>query len=397
MTGLLFSCKDIAVLISAFIATIIGLFFLKTETGKPPANKVLGLFLCIQSCASVFSIPLYSYLSFKIDDPTRTLLLGTEEILIVLEAFLLYWYTKILLFKDFSWGNRIYFHLALMSLVIVFAHIQLYRNDLSISLACPSPEKARITVAYALLHLIRCMYAGLCFANIGRYQRLLENKYSNTEKIDLSWLKLLIGGYLVARIGWGLIPVWFVFWYYSGFNFGTVGLVVTQYSFLFDAIWLVTLSALMYFALHYSPRFEGLIDEGNFAAGERYIVKEEHVRRVEDYMCEHKPYLSMNLKSDDLAEKLALPTKTLSIILNTHFKKNFCEFVNHYRVKDATLILSSPQLKDKTILDIAMEVGFNSKSSFNRAFKKETGNTPLKYRQRAFAVTLPPMIRDDRT
>ena len=91
----------------------------------------------------------------------------------------------------------------------------------------------------------------------------------------------------------------------------------------------------------------------------------------------------MDLKLDDLAEKVSLPPKTLSALLNVHYEKNFCEFINHYRISEATTALSDPGLKDKAVLDIAMEVGFHSKSAFNRAFKKETGATPLEYRKKA--------------
>src|SRR5690606_35761056 len=103
----------------------------------------------------------------------------------------------------------------------------------------------------------------------------------------------------------------------------------------FDTTWLLTLGATFYFALQYSLRFEGLKERAAFTPQEKNSIKEEHIRRVEEYMRQHKPYLSMDLKLDDLAEKVSLPPKTLSILLNVHYKKNFCEFINHYRIKEA--------------------------------------------------------------
>ena len=73
--------------------------------------------------------------------------------------------------------------------------------------------------------------------------------------------------------------------------------------------------------------------------------------------------------------------KALSILLNVHYEKNFCEFINHHRVTEAASMLTNPALKGKGVLEIAMEVGFHSKSAFNRSFKKQTGVTPLEYRQ----------------
>lgn len=133
-------------------------------------------------------------------------------------------------------------------------------------------------------------------------------------------------------------------------------------------------------------RFEELKERAAFTPQERNSLKEEHVHRVEECMRKHKPYLSMDLKLDDLAKKVSLPPKTLSILLNVHYKKNFCEFINHYRIKQAASFLSNAQLKNTPVLNIAMEVGFNSKSAFNRSFKREIGVTPLKYRQRAIGA-----------
>jgi AraC-like DNA-binding protein len=261
-------------------------------------------------------------------------------------------------------------------------------NDVAtlLDLSAMTEGKARLILGYELMVLTRAAYAALCFINIKRYQQLLADKYSHTDKLDLTWLKLLVGGYLITRIGHSLTLLTVLALYYSGHGLASVNLVAPLYTFIFDTTWLLTLSAIFYFALQYSSRFEGLKERTDFSTKEKNSVKEEHIRRVEEYMREHKPYLSADLKLDDLAQKMSLPPKTLSILLNVHYKMNFCEFINHYRIKEATSILADSRLKGKPILDIATEVGFNSKSAFNRSFKKETDVTPLEYRQTAIAT-----------
>jgi AraC-like DNA-binding protein len=241
--------------------------------------------------------------------------------------------------------------------------------------------EAVLIALHAFSQLIRCVYACLCFINITRYRRLLEDQYSNIRKLDLSWLNLLVGSYLVVRIGWSLVPASLLYLYLTGQEVWRATLVIPFYGFVFDTIWMITTIVTLYFAMQYSPRFEGLKEKTDFSAAEKNSVKPEHARRIEEYMARHKPYLAVDLKLDDLAGKLALPSKTLSILLNVHYKKNFCEFINHSRIREAASILADPRLKEKSVLDIAMEVGFNSKSAFNRSFKRETGATPLKYRQ----------------
>lgn len=91
------------------------------------------------------------------------------------------------------------------------------------------------------------------------------------------------------------------------------------------------------------------------------------------------PLLSM----PKLADAIGATPNQLSHVLNQHLGKSFFDFVNEVRVDEASrLLIEEP---NRTILDIATEVGFNSKSTFNQAFKKITGHTPSNYRQNNFA------------
>lgn len=89
-------------------------------------------------------------------------------------------------------------------------------------------------------------------------------------------------------------------------------------------------------------------------------------------------YLDASLSLPKLAKHIAVSPSYISQTLNEHIGMNFFDYVNHYRVAAAKLQLSSTET---TVLEIAMNVGFNAKSSFYTAFKKETQLTPLQYRQ----------------
>jgi AraC-like DNA-binding protein len=73
----------------------------------------------------------------------------------------------------------------------------------------------------------------------------------------------------------------------------------------------------------------------------------------------------------------------LSFILNDHLKSNFNDYINWYRIEEAKKILESSEAEDKTIGAIAIDVGFNSQTTFYKTFKKYTGITPHKYRKEA--------------
>lgn len=96
-------------------------------------------------------------------------------------------------------------------------------------------------------------------------------------------------------------------------------------------------------------------------------------------MVVEKLYRNPELTLSDLASYLGTNPSLLSKIINRSFDKNFNDFVNQYRVLEVKEQLSNPELAHLTIMSLAYDAGFNSKATFNRAFKKFTGDNPRKY------------------
>jgi len=106
---------------------------------------------------------------------------------------------------------------------------------------------------------------------------------------------------------------------------------------------------------------------------------EQDLLLVSEYMDTTKPYLDSELSLQKLAIGLHLPEKRLSLLINKHIGKHFFDYVNEFRINEAkSLLKEQPGL---TVLEILYQVGFNSKSSFYTAFKKETFQTPTNYRK----------------
>ncbi len=108
--------------------------------------------------------------------------------------------------------------------------------------------------------------------------------------------------------------------------------------------------------------------------------EEYYVKKLQEFMIKEKPYLREELTLQDLSDELSLSTHHLSMILNIHFKQNFYNFINSYRVDEVKQKLINADYNDQNILTIAYNSGFNSKSTFNTMFKKFTGKTPKEYR-----------------
>ena len=91
-------------------------------------------------------------------------------------------------------------------------------------------------------------------------------------------------------------------------------------------------------------------------------------------------YQNPELSLSSLAGKLELTTHELSRIINTVLKKSFNDFINEYRVGGVVQKMQDPAYDHITLLGIAYESGFNSKSTFNRIFKQMTGKSPVEYK-----------------
>ena len=107
---------------------------------------------------------------------------------------------------------------------------------------------------------------------------------------------------------------------------------------------------------------------------------EEHYQTVLKLMVEEKLYRNPALNMKLLAEKANLSNGYLSQIINQKEGKNFYDFVNTYRIEEVKMHLLDPNYAHYSILGIGLEAGFKSKSTFNTAFKKMTGQTPTAFK-----------------
>lgn len=231
-------------------------------------------------------------------------------------------------------------------------------------------------------------YAAFITRKLVRYRARLKDLFASTERRELGW------------IGW--VATVFAFdqasTYVSDFLEATegAGFYGTPVSDLVD---LVLFWALALWAARQMPglRDEALLVAENaevpaqsngFESGapmEKYgrsaltgEMRENLAARIERAMADEKLYLDPNLSLRKLASHLREHANYVSQVINTTLESTFFDYVNRWRINAA---LSRVKNDDETILKIAYEVGFNSRSSFYTAFKKETGKTPTEYRR----------------
>lgn len=221
-----------------------------------------------------------------------------------------------------------------------------------------------------------------------RYKKFLQTNFSNIDKLSFNWMRFLAFGLIILLSG-ALILVLL----YELFSFP-----LSLYG-IFAVIVLLFVNVLGFRGIKHSTIFNQTIIPYNHAQPEElptttkedtsyanYGLKQDDAvalsGKLKTYMETEQPYINMDLTLKDLASALDTYPHYITQVLNTVFNQNFYDFINTYRVEEVQRRLHDPQFKNLTILAVAYDCGFNSKSSFNRIFKQKTGLTPSEYRNR---------------
>jgi len=218
-----------------------------------------------------------------------------------------------------------------------------------------------------------------------KYKRIYQENYTDSSTMTYKWLMQLI---LLSIVAHCIVIVKQSFMFTGDTNLFIWSTVVVSLMALSIVCWFV-LKALNYPELFrgvdsklkpiQQKRVDVLRDQQQDPAGNAKEV-DGKIEQLKHYMKTVQPYLEPSLTIQDLADQMKMPVKDLSILINHQLDQHFFDFVNEYRIEKAMAILRDPQKSKLTILEILYEVGFNSKSSFNTAFKKHTNLTPTAYR-----------------
>jgi putative ABC transport system permease protein len=205
----------------------------------------------------------------------------------------------------------------------------------------------------------------------GFYHRLKFNEVSDRYRHELRWLHRLLAGFGLLWLLWIPLAAVNYFDYHSRLN-------QTDYYplYLLLAITMIWIGAVAFLRpevelpMELSPALKPSASAGLRQKG-IWLKKAMHAGRY---------YRDPELNLSSLAKGLEIHTHELSRIINIALKKNFSDFVNDFRVRDVVRKMQDPAYDHITLLGIAFESGFNSKSTFNRIFKEMTGKSPVEYK-----------------
>ena len=264
----------------------------------------------------------------------------------------------------------------------------------------PPAEILLAPVTYALVfarNLQMVIYYFLCRRVLSRYQRSIQHLYSETSRIDLSWVRWLLNGFLLLIITVFII-VYFVVTYPENFSLFILinTAIITPYIY---AVAIKGVGQLTLWQVQPDKDKEAIEEEINeverVASGREEDKQElsalpgaaavKHdgiISRINTLMEKEKLYQEPELTLQLLSEKLQTPSYLTSQAINEGLKKSFYDLVNGYRIEEAKRLLVDPRNSGFTILSIGFDAGFNSKTTFHTVFKKFTGLTPTEYQKK---------------
>lgn len=254
-----------------------------------------------------------------------------------------------------------------------------------------SSNMVLIGVYYSIKLGSPLLFIILADIELGRYSKRLKYSFSNIEKNDFKWLKVLINGSIMLFVMMFIGFILYKFRIIATINY----LSVISNIFVF-----VFIIYLAYYGIKNTNTFKEVIVSNKIeyvevvekaeVAPNKISIDESFsadvIGKLEGVMEQEKPYLSEKLTIAQLAEMTDISQKLLSQIINCHYHQNFFDFINSYRIREFNKRIDNGELKNYTILSIAFDCGFNSKSAFNRAYKKHIGVPPSTFHKSGTTV-----------
>ena len=213
------------------------------------------------------------------------------------------------------------------------------------------------------------IYLVMAFRELQQYRRQLADNYSREDQIQLPWLRFFL---------WGILVVVMVGLVQNLLRFLTDSEQGYQFSVLLGGVVLLTFFVWFILKALRQPEIFSGISPVPTDPPEKHLSDQERAKlqvlaeRVEHHMRTQEAFLQPDISLKELATQLSVPPRELSLTINRIFGQNFFDYINQNRIALAQQKITEASDPKMTMLEIMYEVGFQSKSSFNSAFKKFT-------------------------
>ena len=300
----------------------------------------------------------------------------------------LFLYTKNLLYRRWFFKSRDFLHYTPF-IFFTFLYFTFFKGKLSFDnhMFFLDDGYLWVRLMYSIAFMISVSYyTFLTLKILGRHRKQLKDRFSFlSESNELNWLCVLTAIFGVT--------------YFLYFSLGTYNVLMKKgffdIAYTSDVFLTILAFSVSYFGIKQPYLFKVIPEENEeFMALKKKNEskrkyknsnlteeqKEEYVKHIFTFMDEERPFINAELTVQDLSKQLNISRHHLTELLNNDIGKNFFTFINEYRVEEVKRRLLDARFEHLTIVAIAFESGFNSKSTFNSIFKQNTGNTPSQWK-----------------
>lgn len=375
--------------------------FLLLKKGIQTGNKSnfwlsLFVFLC-----SLYIAPwMLGFAGWYDNQPYRDFMFYTPFQHLFFIGPIIYFYTQSLLNQSFKFNKKHLIHLIPGVLYLIYNLIiwvydklilkEYYFYENGIDKDFDSWHQISGQISMFVYFILSLLY-------YNRYKKIIVQVASNVDTVLFKWIK----NYLIAFLIMLLLPhvfdiiIYFYpsansykdgWWFYLTFSLVLYYIAVTGYSnsvhskigfrmSVFDSKPILLLNSFQNL-----EKIENVIEIDYEDVGTTKLIEIElWKQKIETLIQSEKLYENPELSLTEVARKLQTNTSIISKAINQGFAMNFNDFINKYRIEAVKKKFTNGEHKKSTLLGIAYDCGFNSKATFNRAFKKNTGFSPKDY------------------
>ncbi len=365
---------------------IIGIFeglflasLILTKKNKTKSDYILAIYFVLFGLNIFFS---YMEAYNRNNNFSFPFFIMTSAPLLLLQGPTMWLYVKSLTQQHFKFKFSYFIHLIPFVLIVLQHCLQFYSLSNAEKIHILQTDSFKTNIFYpifiVIIAVLPVFYYSWSLYLVNNYKKQIKNYFSQTQNIDLHWLKILLISWIVLNIGINTFFVIDLFLPIAPFG------LMQMLSFLVASVYVVFLG-------FYGRRHQNIFSSVAITiTTENTVSKTIDSQKLQDkekvfvtqllnFMKNDKPFLNPELTLKGLSELLKVNPDYLSEITNDTLNMNFFDFVNHYRIEEFKERILNEKYKNLTIIAIAFDCGFNSKPTFNRVFKKATGLTPSEF------------------
>lgn len=369
------------------------LLLLKGLQVNSKSNLWLSLFVFL--CTLFITPFMLGYAGWYSKNPFRDILFYIPFQQLLLIPPVLYFYTLALLDKSFTFKRQHVLHFFPAIAYLTYSAVVFIADKLVLHeyYFYSDGRDKDFSVWYQVIGFMSLFcYLLLSIKAYRKYKNLSYQTVSYADEIKFSWIKRFLLAFLLLIIIRGIFfilnPEWAhfgeKFWYYICFSILFYYISLNGYANYLKSVIPFDLGLVLENKL--DSNSESISNEKKKISTDQEIKNFELLKsKLEQFMLTEKSFKNPELTLAGLSDLLGVNTKITSQIINQGFEMNFNDFVNYHRTQEVIRLMSSNKPSLLTLLGIALDCGFNSKSTFNRAFKKHTSLSPKAFLEKIAA------------